>query len=148
MSRRPSIRHASGRPRPARGLLPLAALASGPVLILALLVTSPPRAHAAVHPQPTGPAAVSLPSPDRAPAADERNPVRDGEFTDGCPAAGGRAPVESGERPSRLAHSSQLSRRHLLGEVGPGVVPADCTGPSGSRATSTYPSAGTVVRRP
>lgn len=55
MSRHPSIRHASGSPRPARGLLPLAALACGPALILTLLVTSPPRAHAASRP-PTGPA--------------------------------------------------------------------------------------------
>ncbi|MEU8703185.1 hypothetical protein AB0C61_37175, partial [Streptomyces sp. NPDC048680] len=76
MSHRPSIRHAIGSPaRPARGLLPLAALASGPVLILALLVTSPPRAHAAVHPQPAGPAAVS-PAPAVAPAAGEQDPVR------------------------------------------------------------------------
>lgn len=127
MSRHPSIRHASGSPRPARGLLPLAALACGPALILTLLVTSPPRAHAASRP-PTGPASVSPSSAARTPAAGEQSAVRDEGIIDGCPDAHGLAATESEE-----GHS----RRHLLGEVGPGAVPANCTELRGSSTQGT-----------
>lgn len=152
MSRRPSIRHASGSPRPARGLA-LAALASGPVLVLALLVTSPPRAHAATHPQPKGrrrcrhPRRPGLPQPTSGTRSGTKESPRGARPpTAGHPSNPGRdppGPPTPPHPPPDTCPARSGQARSL-----PTAPPRAVVRLSGSRTMPTCPPTGTVVRLP